>query len=380
MKRIGILTHNYPQTTADRKDAGIFIYDFAHELAKKTKVFVFCPNFVGKKEAYRTVSVTWFNWLGGEEKFGDWNIFNPLSLLKFINLIQSGRREVLQFIKKNKIDFCLACWAFPSGVFAWEAKRKLGVPYATWSLGSDINRYLRYPFLRQIIIRVIKEADWRFANSFLLCRKIESFIGEDCQFMPAVTDFEIKGIRPPRRRGDKFRFLFVGRLGKVKGPDILLKACRLLKKKSPDFEVSVLGDGTMLPALKKKVISSGLEKKASFYGKADKEEVIKFMLSSDVLVIPSRSESLPLVLLEAAKAGLPVLASNVGDCPRLIRDYNIGHVVEREDPEKLARKMYQFMEQKKSLKKKYQEGLKKIAREFNQPKAVEILLKTIGGE
>jgi len=83
--KIGILTHNYPINSKERKDAGIFIYDFCQELSKYAQVFVFCPDFGGKKEIYKKIPVTWFDWGGGNEKFGNWKLLIQYMFLSFLN-------------------------------------------------------------------------------------------------------------------------------------------------------------------------------------------------------------------------------------------------------------------------------------------------------
>src|SRR4030042_2917448 len=131
--RIAILTHNYPLQSFEKKDAGVFIYDFAQALAKKLgQVFIFCPDYVGPKENYKKTPVTWFPWGGKKTKLGDLKIWNPISFYYYLSFFWNGRREILRFIKDNQIDFCLAMWSFPNGFFAWQAKKILGVPYAVW--------------------------------------------------------------------------------------------------------------------------------------------------------------------------------------------------------------------------------------------------------
>lgn len=374
---IGILTHNYPKTSDDRKDAGIFIYDFAHELAKHAKVSVFCPDFSGRKELYKRVPVTWFDWGGSKEKFGSWSPFSPLSVLNFFKLIINGQKAALNFAKKNEVDLCLACWALPSAVFARKIKKELRIPYSVWSLGSDLNKYAKYPILRQMIRASLEEADFRFANSYLLVDKVKKLSEKGCSFMPAVTEFNVGRVRPAHLEGGKFNFLFVGRLERIKGPDVLIEACARLRKKDSGFRVHILGDGSMRSELKGGVRKRGLGNFVDFFGAANKEEVASYMKTADCLVIPSRSESLPLVLIEATKVGLPIIAADVGDCRRLIKKYKIGRLVPKEAPQKLADAMLKMMRERTPLKKRHKKGLDKIAKEFTQKGAVDIFLKTV---
>lgn len=376
--RIGILSHNYPTYSQERKDAGIFIYDFAQELSKYADVFVFCPDFEGKKQSYKKVPVTWFHWGGGKEKFGDWKVLDPFSIWKFTRLILIGARECIKFVKKNKIDFILASWLVPAGIYAWEVKRKLNIPYASWSLGSDINKYAKYPVLGFLLKKILRESDVRFANSYALIDKVKNISQKNCQFLPAITSIE-QVIKRSQKKGfnhqKKFSFLFVGRLERVKGPDILLEAARILKDSSNDFSIQILGDGSLMQELKDYVKSQNLSEEVNFHGWAEEDTVASYMKASDCLVLPSRSESLPLVILEAAKFYLPVIATDVGDCKRLISDYNIGMCVARENPGDLALAMTRMI---KKDRNKFSGGdFSKINKDFAQSNAVKIFLESI---
>lgn len=368
--RIAIFTHNYPLTSKERKDAGVFLYDFAHEIAKKHKVFIFCPNFKGEKESYNNVPVTWFDWGGGKEKFGNWKMFDPVTYVKLFKLIRSGQTEALNFVKKNKIDYILAAWSFPSGIFAQYASQKTEIPYATWSLGSDINVYAKIPFIKQWLQIILSKAQTRFANSYLLCDKVKLISKKQCVFMPAITNFTNKEIEKIVLDKNKTNFLYVGRLEKIKGPDVLIRACKLLLKTNKNFELHILGDGRLQSELE-------LNKPGNvhFYGNSDKKRIVGFMKSCDYLIIPSRNESLPLVLLEAAKMGLPIIATQVGDCRSLIEKYKVGYSVKPNNPQDLAKAMIGAIRHKD--KQQYLPGLKKIAKKFVQSEAVKILLKSV---
>lgn len=374
---IGIFTHNYPRTANDRRDAGIFLYDFAHELSKKASVFVLCPDFLGEKENYKDVPVTWFKWSGGDKKLGSWNALSPQSLVSFVDLIKTGNKAAQEFVKKNKIDFCLAAWAIPSGIFTNSIKSKLGIPYATWSLGSDINQYIKFPILRQLIKFSLTNASIRFVNSYALRDKIQAFTGKNSRFLPAITRFETARVKPENLPKDKFNFLFVGRLEKVKGPDILLNAVGHLAKKRNNFAVYIVGSGGMEEKLKKKTNFLNISDKIFFLGQKGAQEVASLMLASDCLIISSRNESLPLVLIEASRTGLPIIATNVGDCARLINDYGIGLLVHRTEPKELVKVMEKALVEDKNFKKNYGKGTKKLSRDFALKNSVNQFLQEV---
>ena len=373
--RIGIITHNYPVDLFDRKDAGMFIHDFAYELSAYAKVFILCPKVHGKSGNFERVSVTWFDWGGGGAKFGNWLFFNPLSVMNFFKLLFFGRKAAIEFAKDNNLDFILGAWLMPSGVFAWAAGAATGVPFATWALGSDINKYAKFPILRQLIIYSLRRSRVNFANSYKLCNIVEVLSDRECKFLPAITEFGEGKVYKRRKSNKVFRFLFVGRLERVKGVDVLIDAASRLEKKGIAFKLDLVGDGTLRGVLEKKMDGLGLSGRVEFVGFRDKAEVISHMKESDCLVLASRSESLPLVILEAARVGLPVVATDVGDCKRIIEEYKMGYCVSKEDSQMLALALERMIKSRFEVIGKAE--FSRVSRDFSQCGAVRKFLSSI---
>src|SRR5258708_7927726 len=376
-KRIAIFTHNYPITSMERKDAGIFVYDFANELYKNVDVFIFCPDFGGKKEKYKKIPVKWLDWKGPKIKFGNWPFYSPISVFRFFKLIFIGSQKAKKFVKENEIDYILACWTMPSSIYALWANLRLKTSYSVWILGSDVNIYAKLPILRQLTVFALRRARNRFSNSYWLINATENLSGKKCNFMSAITDFKDSKILPQKFSNNVFNFLSVGRLEKVKGPDVLIKACLELKKKNSRFILHVLGAGTMMNNLVEYVAKNELSDNVKFYGNSSKDEIISFMKSAQSHIITSRAESIPLVMVESARFGLPTIATDVGDCRYAINKYNIGLVAKSENPEDIAGKMYKAMKEGRDFKKKRQKGLKRISADYKQEIAVSTFLKEI---
>lgn len=377
--RIAIFTHNYPINSKERKDAGIFVYDFAHELSKSASVFIFCPDFGGKKETYKDVPVSWLDWHGPKIKFGNWPVYSPLSYYNYFKLMFYGCRQAKEFVKINGIDYCLAAWVIPSAIFAWWVNRQTGIPYYVWALGSDVNKYTKMPVLRQFAIVALRKARGRFANSYWLIGIVKELSGKNCKYMDAITNFEVSKSKPAKLKRNVFNFLFVGRLEPVKGPDVLVNACGELMRKRNDFVLHVLGDGSMKNSLEDLVKNRGLGKYVKFYGNADREKVGSFMKAADCLMVTSRTESIPLVMVEAARVGLATISTDVGDCRRAINKYGIGLVARNEDSVDVSRAMTKAMVEGKDFKRKRKEGLKQLAKDRSQKVAVKTLLTEIYG-
>lgn len=122
--------------------------------------------------------------------------------------------------------------------------------------------------------------------------------------------------------------LFVGRLVPVKGVDRLVQAVATL----PDVSLVVIGDGPLRPSLQQ--LARKLGARAVFLGQQGGEAKARWLGAADMLALPSlvlpdgRTESAPVVLLEAMAAGLPPIASDVGGVADLIDDGNNGLLVQ----------------------------------------------------
>jgi glycosyltransferase involved in cell wall biosynthesis len=115
-------------------------------------------------------------------------------------------------------------------------------------------------------------------------------------------------------RDDAADFLFVGELRQLKGVDVALEALAELIKQRPARAVFV-GAGPDALTFKAQAESLGLAQCVNFPGTLPAREAFTM---GRVLLVPSRAESLPYVVLEAIGAGLPVLASNVGGIPAIV--------------------------------------------------------------
>lgn len=138
--------------------------------------------------------------------------------------------------------------------------------------------------------------------------------------LPANTVVIRNGIPDPsvrwqRREGSGlFRFLFVGRLTRLKGLHIALSALSYVKENS--WVLDILGDGPQREELEAMAVNLGLEEKVCFHGFRD--DVETWMASADCLLFPSFDEGMPLTLMQAIRVGGPVLASRIDPVIELV--------------------------------------------------------------
>lgn len=346
---ICLITSSFPSRPDDIAQAP-FLIDFIKGLKKRGhRVFVFTQDRSGEREEFlKDVKVKWFRWMRSKKPLVQLNPLSPVDFLKILSLFLNGRRELFAFIRENEIEACLALWIVPGGYFANQAFRRTKIPYSVWSLGSDIYRYGQNPFLYPMLRKIIHEAKGVFADGFDLSKRIEEKFGRRCFFLATTRTIEKIGPDKPgeqerlKKPEGPYRFLFVGRIEKVKGIDLLLQSAASLKGEALTAHLTVVGTGGMEGWARRFIKDKGLEEYISWMGNVPDETLAFLYESSDCIVIPSRSESIPLVFSEALKFNKDLIVTDVGDMGMLGRRYEVARVVPPED----------VMALKESMKKK----------------------------
>ena len=141
-----------------------------------------------------------------------------------------------------------------------------------------------------------------------------------CAIDPA--DLPTEPARDPA--GSLRRMVCVGRLSAEKGHAGLLEAMAALAPDWPDLRLTLVGDGPEEAALKARATRLGLTEKVAFTGRLDEAATLAQVAASDMLVLPSFMEGLPIVLMEAMALGVPVVASRVAGIPELVIEGETG--------------------------------------------------------
>jgi glycosyltransferase involved in cell wall biosynthesis len=136
------------------------------------------------------------------------------------------------------------------------------------------------------------------------------------------------------------RLIAVGRLKAPKDFLTLVRALAALPEGS--FEALIVGDGPDRGAVEEEIRRLGLEKRVQLVG--ERSDVPALLADADLFVLPSRSEGLPVSVLEAMAAELPVVASGVGGLPELVVDGETGILVPPGAPEPLAAALGRLVE------------------------------------
>jgi len=166
-----------------------------------------------------------------------------------------------------------------------------------------------------------------------------------------------------------FTFLYIGRIDREKGVDLIIDATKLLLSKTKKkFEVEIVGAGIHLDELKAYSKKVGVSNVVKFIGSVDNESINKYYKKADVFVFPTRrEEGHPMTISESFCSGLPVIATKRGGLVNVIQDGENGFLINEGDVASLAGKMLGFLEDRslvsKMSKKALESGIKKYSQD-----------------
>ena len=242
----------------------------------------------------------------------------------------TGRRLIRSF----KPDVIHAHFAVPAGALARALSWMTGIPYVlTVHLGDvpggvpeKTGGWFRwvYPFTRGI---------WRNANQIIAVSKFTRQLAlknynVKIQVIPNGVDL---GTLQPNRiqLNQPPLIVFAGRFMAQKNPLQLVQTLRELKKLQ--WQCVMIGDGPLMQGVRRAVSESDLEDRFQFTGWIGPQDVLNWFDRSDILFMPSRSEGLPVVGVQALAKGLAIVASQVGGFVDLVDHDKNGYLIQQEN-------------------------------------------------
>lgn len=198
-----------------------------------------------------------------------------------------------------------------------------------WVIGTLLSFLEHFTFRRA-------NAIWVTAKS--LIPKVKQFGARHVSIIPNWFDLtELDGYSSKMSQTDPIkRILFVGRLHPVKQTDLLIRAFSIVNKINHNSELYILGDGPEYPFLVKLAKDLGLSDCVHFLGFTDRTTTLRMIRSSDVLVLPSRIEGNPCVLIEAMMNNLPIIGTDVPGIKDMIKHLVTGYLIDQPRTEELA--------------------------------------------
>lgn len=372
--RIGIITSSYPRFAEDSANAGVFVRDVAAILHERGhQVTVITPQDVsGTTDPWGHIQIPW---PGDSTSLSHLDARRFTARVRLAGLMASGVWHVVRTHRRERFDHLLAMWAVPSGLLAIVPRVVWRVPYTVWTLGSDIWRIDDYPAGRFLLRRVLRLAAKVYADGLQLALDTDAAGASDTEFLPSARRLPPP---PPRfeRDPDHFTVTAVGRFHQHKGMDVLMQAFAALNEHERSrIRLRIHGagpDAEELASLARELNITTPEFELN--GPVSADELQQLFAGSDLAVIPSRQESIPLILSDIARIGCPLLATDAGDMGDLIRRHDAGQVVAAGDVEALSAALERAPDAEWS---RHDAGLAQLAAELDIERSVERFLASI---
>jgi len=347
--RVLFVSRNYPNPVMPL--LGLWVEGLAQSLAKRCEVRVispvpYCPPIPGLSHSY-----TRYRAIPRRDVRDRIDVLHPRLLLApgywyhgLESISYSWAVSGVADRLRREFDFDLihAEFSFPDGFVAARLGQRYGVPVliteqAPWHPWMD-----EYRLARMQALWAVRHSAFHIAISRSLRAEIAHFTGDSrrLRLIPNGVDTDI--FRPaPAPAPDLSEILFVGAIRRVKGVDLLLRALRILLDRGRKVKLTIVGeplfrsysrDADEVRALARDLM---LEPHLEFAGGKAGGDLAKYMRRAGVLVLPSRKESLGMVLAEAISCGTPVVATRCGGPEDIVTD-QVGALAPPEDPEALA--------------------------------------------
>lgn len=364
--KICILTSGFPRYKGDL--SGNFILSLAKELIKQgMKVFVLAPHApnTNRSEKLDGIEVYRFSYFlpAALQKvcYGSGvasNVrYSLLARLQLPLFSFSQLFSLIWFIKKEKIDIVNSHWMVTQGLNGAVVKKFLGVRHIATVHSAGLFALKRLPLGGYIARFIVNNSDRIVTVSSFIKSNLDELVGYDTKaaVCPMGIDTNTFVSKDQAKLKEKYGIeskhilLFVGRLIEVKGIKYLIEAVGIASGRLPDLKLLIAGTGNLERGLKEKVKKSNLSSYISFLGDVKHENLIDYYNICDLVILPSiidkygQTESLGIVILEAMSCGKPVIASNVGALPEIVKDGYNGALVNPGNAVDLASKITKIL-------------------------------------
>lgn len=246
-----------------------------------------------------------------------------------------------------------------------------------WLLPSSHNKMIKHGYTdpATLLLSYLQTIGYHLANGLILYSpnltqewKLEKYRHKIYIAAEHIIDIEafslVKGLdQRPNLVG------YIGRLSEEKGIYCLIKAIPQIVEVKPEMEFFIGGDGILYDKIRSSILNSDLCGKTTMIGWIPHESLSHYLNELRLLIIPSYTEGLPNLMLEAMACGTPVLATPVGAIPDIIKDSDTGFLMPDNSPECIAANVIRAIEYP-DLKGIAQRARALVVSEFTFDKAV----------
>lgn len=250
----------------------------------------------------------------------------------------------LRICRTWRPDVIHAHFVVPTGALAFALHFLTGIPYVLTAHLGDVPGGV--PEQTDLLFRVLGpfiKPIWKSASAVTAVSGfVADLAAKNCGVHPSIILNGVSMIPPPLSLapGSPPRILMLGRLSVQKNPLLAIRALSLLKDLPWHFEI--IGEGPLAPALRELVRECELEDRVTFSGWLSGDEVARRLAVTDILLMTSTSEGLPMAAIEALRHGVAIVGSRIGGLCDVIEENKNGFFCDL-TPEVFAKTLKQLL-------------------------------------
>jgi len=170
---------------------------------------------------------------------------------------------------------------------------------------------------------------------------------------------------PAPTRAQAEKLLYTGRLSVEKGLSVLFESLKVLSDAGRDYELTLVGDGVDRARLEALARDLAIDRHLVFAGYRSQDEVGEYLRRSDIFILPSFAEGVPVSLMEAMVTGIPVIATNVGGVAELVESERTGLLVPPADSAALAQAIARYQDDHELRRRVASNGRERVIQQYN---------------
>lgn len=279
------------------------------------------------------------------------------------------QKKMLTWLEGNlPMDFDLvhAHTVFSGGYAARQLHKKYGIPYIVAVRNTDVNIFFKYMVhLRKTGVDILRNASRiiflspsyreQVLRDYIPLKDLEAIAAKSEVIPNGIAELFFEQDAQPKQLSGPLKLIQVGRLMKLKNPELTAKATEILRSQGRDVTLTLVGgveDESYRPLLQKDYVN--------WFDNCPQPEVIKHLQTADIFVMPSHIETFGLAYVEAMSQGLPVLYTAGQGFDGQFPEGEVGFAVSDSDAEALADQIEKVAENYEILSNNAISGAKKF--------------------
>jgi glycosyltransferase involved in cell wall biosynthesis len=349
--RILMLSHMFPHP--DQPGSGPFVHDQASALnaipGVEVRVVSCRPIWLSVLHPRRTARnamafarrlfAGWKTWEGVKVLYPSYLVGEPLGFWLHAQTYLVPVLAVARRIRREfPFDLVHAHTGYLDGHAGVALARKYSVPLVVTEHTNPLSFLTGRIVVRQVTLRALRRADRVLCVSESLAGEVRRELGDSSAHVSVLPNgIDLERFRPSaERRPPGARLVTVAALEEYKNPLLLLEAMALVVGQLPSATLEIAGEGSLRPQMLERIRALGLSRSVSLLGQVERDQVAALLRDRcDLLVVPSRSETFGVAVIEALACGHPVVSTRCGGPEEILTEPWLGRLCGH-DPRELA--------------------------------------------